>query len=136
MAFILTRDGFQQALIAASQVNPYTPVKLAGTSALCVVPLATASERPFGFVTATAGASGLLQGETVTVYEESNIVKGIAAASLGVGQEVMVGSSNGVLVPAVAASLFAASGHWVVGFSESPAAAGDVFSVYVKPRKA
>lgn len=138
MAFDLHRPGHQQSLIAASVILPRQPIKLAGTSTLFALPAATNADRPFGMNgPATAGASGLNQGETLTVLEELNIVKAIAGASMGVGNEVFVGSSNGVLMPALAASLFSASGHWVVGVNETPAsAAGDVISVFVKPRKA
>lgn len=138
MSFQLHRPGHQQAFIAASAINPKTPVRFAGTSVLFLLPCGTNADRPFGVTgAATAGASGLNQGETVTVFEELNIVRAVAGASMGVGQEVFLGSSNGILMPALAASLFSASGHWVVGITESaPQAAGEIFSLYVKPRKA
>jgi hypothetical protein len=71
----------------------------------------------------------------VTIYEDANIVKAVAAASVGAGVEVMVGSSNGALYDSTA-SLFAASGHWAVGLSLTAANAGEVFALEIKVRKA
>lgn len=133
MAFELHRPGHQQAIVAASAILPRQAVRLAGTDGLFLLPAATNSDRPFGVAgPATVGASGLADGEMCTVYEELNIVKAVAGASLGVGAEVSVGSTNGVLTPA---ALVAASGHWAVGFAETPAAAGEIFALYVKPRR-
>lgn len=127
-----------KSYLAASAILPRQAVKKAGTSVLFVLPAGTCADRPFGLIgPATVGASGLNDGEQVAVYHDQNIVKAIAGASFGVGQEMMVGSTNGILMPALAASLFAASGHWTVGTSETPAAAAnEVFSLYVQPRKA
>jgi hypothetical protein len=133
MAFELHRHGFQQALKAASQLLPRTTVRLAGSNALFVLPCASWNQRPFGVTAnATHGASGLASDDAVTVYEEGNVVKAVAAASLGVGVEVAVGSTNGRLVPLAAAS---GTPAWAVGISESPAGDGEVFSLYVKPRQ-
>lgn len=132
MAFELTRDDEQFSLPAASVVLPRTAVKLAGTSVLFVLPCGSVNDEPFGTVKATAGASGLNQGERVAIYEHANYVKMIAGASLGVGADVGVGSSNGVMKPIVAAT---GSIIWRVGKSITPAAAGDVFTVYVSPKQ-
>lgn len=138
MAYDLHRHGLTQSFPAASAVLPRQPVKLAGTVTPFFLPAGTAADRPFGVNgPATCGASGLTDAEQLTAYEEGNVVKALAGASMGAGVEVMVGSTNGILMPALAASLFAASGHWVVGFTQTAAAAaGEVISLYVKPRKA
>lgn len=138
MAFELIRPGHQLPVVAGSPINPRTVVQLGGTSGLLAFPAGSMNVRPFGVNgAATQGlASVSLPGEVFTVYEELNIVKAKAGASLGAGAEVAVGSDNGTLWPVAAASLFAASGHWAVGIAMSPAGAGETFSVYVKPRKA
>jgi hypothetical protein len=133
MAFELTRDGFQQSFIAASAVLPKQPVQVVGTSVPFVIPAASMNVRPFGVVKATAGASGLNQGETVTVFEETNVVKMVACASVGAAAEVAVASSNGAVGPQ---TLISASGHWALGITETSADAGEIVSVYIKPRKA
>jgi hypothetical protein len=133
MAFELHRHGHQQGLKAASAINPRTPVKLAGSNALFVLPAASGNDRPFGVTgNATAGASGLNSNDAAVVYERGNVVKAVAAASVGVGAAVFVASTNGALGP----NPITASAHWEVGISETPAAAGEIFSVYVDPRKA
>ncbi len=137
MAYQLIRPGHSQGFPAASVVLPFTPVKAVGTSVPFILPCATSADKPRGMVTSTYGASGLAQAEVALVYEELNIIPAIAGASVGVFTEMVVGSSNGALVPVSAASpLIAASGHWVVGESQTAAGAGEFFSLYVKPRKA
>lgn len=139
MAYELIRPGHQQNFPAGSPINPRVPVKMAGTSAIFVQPAATMADRPFG-MNGAATAGVLLvpsqvdsPGDAVTVYEELNIVKAIACASLGVGAEVAVGTTTGRLAPL---ALISASGHWAVGIAQTAAGDGDVFALYVKPRKA
>lgn len=134
MAFELHRPGLQRAIKAASAILPRQAVCLGGSSALHALPCATNSQRPFGLNgNATGGASGLNAEQAIVVYERQNYVKAIAAASVGVGAEVEVASSNGALGPA---QMITASGHWAVGISQTPAAAGEVFTVLIEPRKA
>lgn len=128
MAYVLHRPGHQLPVNVASAVNPRQPVQLLGTSALICGPVATSNVEPFGY----AGEATAAVGETLTVYEALNIVKAVAAASLGVNAAVTVASTNGALGPAV----IVASGHYEHGKSLTPAAAGEVFSLYVRPRKA
>jgi len=133
MAFSLYRDPFSFAVAAASAINPKQPVALAGTNVLFALPIGTSNVRPFGFSgLGSAGASGLNQNDAITIFEEGNFVKAVANASLGVNAEVGVGSTNGSLSPA---ALVSASGHWAVGIAVSAAAAGETFTLYVKPRK-
>lgn len=130
MAFVLERHGFQFPFTAASSMPPFTPVKLSASSALTVVPIATAAEEPW----AVTGAGTALQGEQVTVYEAGNIVKMKAAGSLGPNADVYVSSTNGAVG---ASGAITASGHWFVGKNLSIAsAAGEIVSVYIKPKKA
>jgi hypothetical protein len=139
MAYELIRPGHQLSIPAGSPINPRQPVKFAGTSALMVQPAATNADRPIGMNgAATAGvllvpSQVASPGDFTTIYEESNIVKAIACASLGAGAEVSVGTTTGRMTPA---ALISASGHWAVGVALTPAGDGDVFALYVKPRKA
>lgn len=132
MAFKRIISGLEWSLPAASAINPLVPVQIAGTSDPYFLPIATNNVRPYGLNSeATGGASGLNQREHVTVYEPGNIAKAVSLASIGVGQEVGVGSSNGAL----AGGLLAASAHWAVGVTLSPAGAGEFLSVLIQPRK-
>lgn len=138
MAYEIHVPGHTKSYTAGTTILPRGAVKKVGTSVLFLQPAATAADRPHGLIgPATAGASGLADAEQVAVYEGMNVVKALAGASMGVAQEVMMSATYPYVVPAIAASLFAASGHWVIGSTETPAAAfGDVFSLYVQPRKA
>lgn len=141
MAFELTRES-PQAFIAASQIPPYTVVALDSTQGQ-VVPVTNASQRPAGVVKASAGV-----GAAVTVFQDDNIVKCIAQASIGFGAEVAFGS-QGVSSQVQGGSTLAtttllklassvmASGvpRWAVGVSETTALAGEVFSVNLKARQ-
>lgn len=111
---------------AASAIAARKPVKL-DTVADQVVLAATNNVRPLGFVTASAG-----RGEGLSVFTDSNVVKAIAAASVGVGVEVAVASTNGDLGPLTTAS---GVGVWAVGLSLSPAQAGETFSVLIRARQ-
>lgn len=137
MAYEIIRAGHQQPIVAGSPINPRVPVQLGGTSGLLAFPAGSMNVRPFGMNGAASAGnpSAALPGETFTVYEELNIVKAKAGASLGAGAEVAVGSDNGTFWPVAAASLFAASGHWTVGLSQTAAAANETFALYIKPRK-
>lgn len=131
MAGELHRPGLQYTVKAASAINPRKPVSFVGTSELLAVPVGSGltGVRINGFTGgATVGASGA---EAVTIYEEGNIVKVRAAASLGVAAEVGVASTNGDLGPVAQAS---GTLKYTAGVALTPAAAGEFFSLYVKPR--
>lgn len=139
MAGELHRPGHQLPVKAASAINPHSAVQLVGTSELLAIAAASTNLRPFGVTGGqTAGASGINQNELVTIYEPGNIVKVKAAASLGVGAEVGVtGASGGAAgFSIVAPASLGASGIavWSTGQSLSPAAAGELFSLYINPR--
>ncbi len=116
----------------ASTINPRKAVRLGGTSAVLALPVGSNNLEPVMF----SGEATTTVGEIINVFEPGNIIKAVAAASLGAAARVLVGSTNGDMIPVVAASVFAASGHWEVGRSESAAAAGEVFALYFDPRKA
>lgn len=140
MAFFLTNPDEQLPIPAASTIPPRTFVKLAGSSALAVLPVGSVNDRPFGNTQEATAA----RGEAAAIFLESNIVKCIAAASVGAGAEVMVASigvasgaqRNAIATTTLLGPLVIASGtlKWAVGISMTPAAAGEVFSVYIKPR--
>lgn len=127
MAFELHRHGHQLSITAPSTLNPRTPVVLGGTSGLLALKAGSNNVRPFG----VTGAGTALAGEAVTVYEDTNIVKVIAAASVGAGAEVGVASDNGAVGPVAQAS---GTLRWALGLTVADAGAGEVLSVYVRPR--
>jgi hypothetical protein len=126
-AFTLHRDDHSFAVTAATNILPKTVVKWAGTNSIMVAPVATAADEPCGVVEAT-----YLSGETVALYEELQYVKVNAAASVGVGARLIVGSTNGRLVPGG----ITASGHFSPGVSVTEARDGETFTMYVRVRKA
>lgn len=128
MAFELHQDKHTLPIQTLVDLNPRTPVKLAGTSGLLVTAAASANDEVFGFT----NAATYLAGEIAAVYFSQNIVKARAGASVGAGAGLIVGSSNGVVIPGGVA----ASGHFLAGQSMSAAAAGEIVSVFVNPRKA
>jgi hypothetical protein len=125
--FILHRDEHSIPLPAATTLLPKQLVRLVGTDVTYVAPCATASHEVFGQVDAT-----FLSEEIAAVYEAPNYVKVVAAASLGAGQDVIVASSNGALN----AGGITASAHFLAGKSFTAAAAGEVFTLRINPRKA
>lgn len=140
MAFILTRDDAQFPVAAASNIAPRSFVKLGGTSALQVLQIAAVTDEPFGN---TAEATAVA-GEVAAVFLENNIVKAIAAASVGAGALVGLASigvasaaqRNVIATTTLLGPITVASGTkvWSYGRSLTPAAAGEVFSVHVKFR--
>jgi hypothetical protein len=93
-----------------------------------VLPIASANIEPFGITVATA-----LTGQGVSVWDRGNVVKALAAASLGAGANVgVVGATNSLGLIAAGAS---GSVVWAVGKSMTAAAAGEVFSFYINPRQ-
>ncbi len=131
MAFEL-HNGVVIPGVAASNTAPALAVAFASSAAQdrAVVPVGTVNVMPLGVANATAGPTSSLP-NAVTVHGIGNIVKAVAAASIGVGADVGVGSTNGVLV-----GISGASGvtKWALGQSVTPANPGETFSVYVNPR--
>lgn len=125
-AFELHRGGFPA--IAGSNVNDHVAVQHdVGDTQRQVLPAASKNVEPVGVTLASAVA-----GNPVTVFDYGNVVKVTAGASLGAGSEVGVASTNGALGPVAGAS---GSVVWSVGRSETAAAPGEVFSLYVRPRQ-
>jgi hypothetical protein len=117
-----------QPFKAASLVLPYTPVKLSASVAGAVVPCGTWNEEPQGFNSSATRAVDV----AITVLGADSVVEGIAAASVGPGADVAVGSTNGKLAPAAAASGVV---RWRVGKSIEGAAVNERFSLYVNPQR-
>jgi hypothetical protein len=140
MAFFLTRDDQQIPLPAASNIAPRSFVKLVGSNAAQVLQVAAVTDEPYGY---TAEATAV-QGEANAIFLENNVVKAIAAASIGVGALVGLASigvasaaqRNAIATVTLLGPVTVASGTkvWTYGRSLTPAAAGEVFSVHVKFR--
>lgn len=122
-------DHAHSGVAAATTITPRHPVNIAGTSVPLVVPVASSNL----VVDGVTGAATTASGAQAVVYFDGNVVKMVAAASLGAGADVSVGTT--VTGAVWGGSIFAASGHWCIGKSLSTAAAGEVVSVFVKPRK-
>jgi hypothetical protein len=125
-------DSFNLPLRAASVIGQYVPVRFTGDpqvtpgSALSesVVRAGSSNEDVIGMTLATVAA-----GQEVAVAF-SGVSKGIAGASIGAGARLIVGSTNGILIPLVATGA-AASGpfrQYTVGRSLRNAAAADIFA--------
>lgn len=151
MAYEIIRPNFQLPVLPASTVVPRTPVKLVGSNALRVLPVGTSTDQIFAMVgEATAPVSGAansaVQGFAAQLLEPGNIVKAIAAASFAAGVEVMVGTigvatlaQGGSYVATVPQfiTLAAASGAaiWSAGFALDTGIAGELFTLYLRPRQ-
>jgi hypothetical protein len=93
-----------------------------------VVPVSTVNVEPLGI----ALASAVNPGDGVTVLDRGNIVKVLAAASLGAGADVgVVGATTSLGLVAAASGVV----KWAAGKSETAAAAGEVFSFLINPRQ-
>lgn len=128
MAFEKHKNDHNLPVIAATDISPRQFLTPGGTSVLLAIPAGSNNVRPHWF----AGQGTTASGAAIPCQEPGQIVKVLAAASLGAGAEVSIGSTNGGLTPG---ALIAASGHWAVGISLSPAAAGELFAVDIRPRK-
>jgi hypothetical protein len=124
MAFELHRTSFPG--IAASAINAGAVVTLDTTGDVQrqVISTGSMTVEPFGIALATA----VNPGDGVAVFDLGNVVKGIAVASIGAGQDVNIASTGGQLG-------IVASGFFRVGRSVTAAAAGETFSLYVNPRR-
>jgi hypothetical protein len=111
---------------AASAIRDYVPVKETAVAEKVVL-AASNIDQVIGFTIASAASPG----DSLAVVH-GGVVKAVAGASLGYGAEVSVASTNGALGPAPAG----ASGfdRQAVGVSQGAAAAGEIFSVLIRPR--
>lgn len=127
MAFELYRWTFPG--IAASAINAGAALRLSASAVeRQFIPIATSNVEPFGIALASAGGTSLTQ--AVPVVDVGNTIKVTAIASLGCGADIGVASTNGGLAPVAGASGVLV---WAVGKAMQPAAAGEVFGLYVKP---
>ena len=112
--------------LSASAISPKLPVKESGTKDTVV--LATVkTDHPLGVTIASTASPG----DALAVVTDG-VVRAICAASVGAGVDVGVASTNGGLGPVVAAS---GVRNFAVGISQTAAAAGDTFSVLLRPRE-
>jgi hypothetical protein len=112
---------------AGSIVRPNEAVKwAAGSSERRVVPVTASTDLAIG----VNGEATAAVDAPLTVYEIGSIREVLAAASVGAGANVAVASSNGGVAPVAAASGVIRA---AVGQSVTPAAAGEYFSLYVRP---
>jgi hypothetical protein len=135
-----SQDRFSTPVKAASNIGARRPVTLVSSASISnpssnpfpvsvsVITAATNNVRPFGVL----GPENASQGQAVAVYEDLSTVKVTAAASFGINGEVGVASTNGDIGPVAAASGVAV---WAVGIALENAVAGEVGSVYVRPRQ-
>jgi hypothetical protein len=132
-------ESFNLPMRAASVIGQYVPVRFTGDaqtvpgSALSesVVRAGSSNEDVLGMTLASVAA-----GQEVAVAW-FGVSKGIAGASLGAGARLIVGSTNGILIPLIATGA-AASGPnrtYVVGRSLRNAAAADIFAFVVDPEQ-
>lgn len=129
-----------EPFIAASAMSAFVPVfmPLASSRDNVVVPLATNNVLPIGFTHASVASAG----DPVQI-NLSGRSKAIAAASFGAGAEVGVASTNGALGPLLPSGVLPSFGasaglqlpRFVLGFSPVAQAAGDVFTVILRPRQ-
>ncbi len=112
--------------VAASDVNPRTAVGAAAAIDNGAVPLTAATVEPVGVV----GPATALRTEAVTVYGDGAVIEVTAAASLGAGGDV--GVASGGFSPVVGASGVT---RFRTGIARESAAAGERFSLYVRPKQ-
>lgn len=129
MSFELHQDKHQfPAPYAATGFQPRMPILLTGTSVLLAAPVPSANIKP----DAVTGAATYATGESVAAYFSQNVVKMRAAGSVGVAADVFVASVNGGVGPS---GIITASAHWILGQTLTTAAAGEIVSVFINPRK-
>lgn len=119
--------------IAATQVMAYAPLRLSNVPTSPergVQPVPTNNVQPDGF--SHAAASYL---RPVALHEAGEVVEAIAAASLGAGAEVMVGTANASVIGLIPAAGASGVTRFAVGKSTTPAGDGEFFSLYVNPRQ-
>lgn len=132
MAYQLQHEKNRLPRRAASQVNEGAPVRSSASQVDYVVPVGSYNLPVQGVAVATAASPG----DGVAIQTEGVVVCR-AAASVGHGAVVAVGSTNGRLIPVGAApSAPIPQGINTVGESVTAAADGEYFSVLLKPRQA
>ena len=135
-----TGDQLTHSFRFASAMGAYLPVfaPIASSRDEVVVPAASLNHDIIGITRATVGTYN--EAAAVVV---GGVAKAIAAASLGAGARVAIGSTNGRLIPitpsgistALGSALGAAGARFVVGRALHAAADGGIFSVLVAPEQ-
>lgn len=122
---------------AASAIGAFAPVKQLGAPSArdgYVTLAASLNDDVIGFTVATVATAN---GEVAVVF--GGVAKAVAAASLGAGARVAVGSSNARLIPLspsggpASANLVAV--RFAVGRALAAAADGQTFSVLLQPEQ-
>jgi hypothetical protein len=128
MAFELHRtpglSGIAASAMAANTVVGYDT----GDTQAQFVAIATVNVEPAGITRNVASNAG----DPITVYDHSHVCRVTAIASLGAGADIGVASTNGALGAITGAS---GSVKWALGKSLTAAAAGEVFSLSIRPRQ-
>lgn len=124
-----TVDPHYISRVMASAMGAFLPVKHSASTSRGGVPAASLNDLVIGFTRATVGTYGLAE-----PVQTGGVVKAVAAASLGPGAIVGIGSSNGRLIPLAASGVAsgapaAAAPRYRVGVAEDGAADGDIFPV-------
>lgn len=145
MAWADHNQGKKDTYQAASGLSARTVVKVAGASLpLAVVQIgASVNQEPRGL---TGDVASIPLGQNTVIYEDNSVVKAIAGASLGAGSDVgfatlgLASAAQGTQFQATVVQLgpvVGASGVvvWSVGKSRSNAAAGELFSLEIRPRQ-
>jgi hypothetical protein len=116
--------------IAASSMAANTVVGLdTANTQRQYVAIATVNVEPVGVTRNVASNAG----DGISVYDENHIVRAIAGASLGAGANIgVLGATTSVGIVAAGASGVVV---WRLGRSQTAAAAGETFSLSIKPRQ-
>jgi hypothetical protein len=133
-------EQFNLPLRAASAIAQYVPVRFTGDAGLfpgsaiseSVVRAGSSNEDVLGMTLATVASPGAEVAVAV-----NGVSKGIAGASIGAGARLIVGSTNGILIPFIPTGA-AASGPlrtYSIGKSLRNAVAGDIFAVFLDPEQ-
>jgi hypothetical protein len=128
MAFELHRDPGLPGIAASAMAANTVVTEDVGDVQRQFLAVATVNVEPVGVTRSVASNAG----DGVTVYDFNHVVRAVAIASLGHGADIGVASTNGGLGPVSAAS---GTVKWRVGKSLNAAAAGETFSLSIRPRQ-
>lgn len=128
MAFVDHNQGEVLPKRAASDLGAFQFVGADPGQENQVVRLGSSGQRPYG----GTDQGSILRGEYGPIYSDGMIIKAIAQASIGAGAAVGVTGATTSLGLAAAAS---GAAVWSIGEAQTNVAAGERFSVLVKPRQ-
>ena len=128
MAFELHRDPGLPGIAASAMAANTVVTEDVGDVQRQFLAVATVNVEPIGVTRSVASFAG----DAVTVYDQPHIVRAVAAASLGHGADVgVVGATTSLGLVAAASGVV----KWRVGRSLTAAAAGETFSLSIRPRQ-